>query len=175
MAELMIPQSRFYAGFRSAEIECRREGRRLLAALDVLSEPMDAVLRFYSDLHVGRNLPPHLVPATELWLIADGAFVGRVSIRHDLNDYLRSFGGHIGYVIRPTARRRGYGKAILKLAIPEARKLGIERALVTCDKTNLASRKIIEANGGVFESEVDQGPNLPSKMRYWIDTSIGKS
>jgi predicted acetyltransferase len=77
-------------------------------------------------------------------------------------------GGHIGYEIRPTQRKRGYGKLILRLALQEARALGIDRALLTCDCTNAASRRIIEANGGMLEDELQQGDGKPSKLRFWI-------
>ena len=61
-------------------------------------------------------------------------------------------GGHIGYSIRPSYRRRGYGHRILQLALEKCGDLGMERVLVTCDEDNAASRRIIEANGFVFES-----------------------
>src|SRR6185295_6761440 len=72
------------------------------------------------------------VRESTFWLIEEGEFIGRVSIRHTLNPRLEKLGGHIGYEIRPTMRRRGYGTLILSLALPETLKLGIRRALVTC-------------------------------------------
>jgi predicted acetyltransferase len=109
------------------------------------------------------------VRETYFWLIDEGEFIGRVSIRHALNARLEKLGGHIGYEIRPTKRRRGYGTLILSLALPETLKLGIERALITCDATNIGSRKIIEANGGVLWDETRLiGRDVPVR-RYWID------
>ena len=92
-----------------------------------------------------------------------------MSIRHTLSDHLREFGGHIGYEIRPSARRRGYGTLILKLALERARELGISPVLVTCDVDNLGSRGVIEANGGELEGEfeVPQYHDKPIR-RYWI-------
>lgn len=116
----------------------------------------------------GLYLPEGWVPATELWLIDDNEFIGWVNIRHSLTEFLLKIGGHIGYWIRPAKRNMGYGTKILSLALPEAKKLGISKILITCDYTNLGSRKIIEANGGILEDIVDNGKNNPSKRRYWI-------
>jgi predicted acetyltransferase len=74
-------------------------------------------------------------------------------------------GGHIGYDIRPSARRRGHATAMLAAALPVARSLGIGPALLTCDEDNTASRRVIEANGGVVEDK------RGGKLRYWIPTS----
>jgi predicted acetyltransferase len=90
---------------------------------------------------------------------------GRVSIRHRLTDHLREIGGHIGYDIRPSARQRGHATAMFAAALPVARSLGITRALLTCDEDNIASRKVIEANGGVLEDKSS------GKLRYWVPTS----
>ncbi len=100
------------------------------------------------------GLEKGMVPASIFWLIDEEEFVGHVSIRHELNDFLKRVGGHIGYAIRPSAHRKGYGSNILKLALPHAKTLGIKEALVTCDEINIASRKIIEKNGGVFREQI---------------------
>lgn len=107
------------------------------------------------------------VPQTTLWLIEGQEYLGRLAIRHRLNDQLREVGGHIGYDVRPTARRRGYATAMLREALPVANRLGIDPALVTCDTTNVASRKVIEANGGHLEDERN------GKLRFWVPTSGG--
>jgi predicted acetyltransferase len=116
----------------------------------------------------GRDLPPDQVAAT--FLVADvaGVMVGRVSIRHELNDYLRRVGGHIGYGIRPGHRRRGHATAALREALLVAGRLGIERALVTCDDGNVGSTTVIERCGGVLEDVVPDGDDAP-KRRYWIE------
>jgi predicted acetyltransferase len=98
----------------------------------------------------------------------DGKIVGRGNIRHELNDFLRQFGGHIGYGVLPQYRRRGYATEILRQAIPLAHKLGIKPILVTCDDNNVGSIKTIENCGGVLENAVPQGENKPLKRRYWI-------
>ncbi|MBR6917073.1 MAG: GNAT family N-acetyltransferase [Clostridia bacterium] len=94
--------------------------------------------------------------------------LGAVNIRHRLNERLLRDGGHIGDGIRPSERRRGYGTELVRLALIECRKLGIDRVLMVCDKNNVASAKTIINNGGVLEDEpVDDDGNV--EQRYWID------
>ncbi|MFJ2116477.1 GNAT family N-acetyltransferase [Streptomyces sp. NPDC087850] len=107
------------------------------------------------------------VPCTTLWYVEGDTFLGRLAIRHRLNPFLHELGGHIGYAVRPTARRRGYATAMLTGALPVARGLGIASVLVTCDTTNTASRKVIEAAGGALEDE------RGGKLRFWIGTGAG--
>lgn len=117
---------------------------------------------------VGKNLPEGYVPQTVYWLVDTGEFIGSVRVRHALNEHLKLIGGHIGYNIRPSKRRAGYGSKILELALPKARELGIKAALLTCDATNVASRKIIEKNGGVLENQVLNPETGVEKLRFWI-------
>ena len=116
----------------------------------------------------GNNLPDGHVPQTVYWLIDNGEFIGRVTLRHSLTQRLHNEGGHIGYDIRPSKRKMGYGKKILELALPKAKGLGLTKVLVTCDETNLASKKIIETHGGVFENSLKLHEDKPAKLRYWI-------
>jgi predicted acetyltransferase len=108
--------------------------------------------------------PAGYVPSTTLWWIRDDEYLGRLAIRHRLTPHLRDVGGHIGYDVRPSARRRGHATAMLRAALPLVRELGIDSALVMCDVTNIASRKVIEANGGVLEDRRGE------KLRFWIPT-----
>lgn len=102
----------------------------------------------------GEGLPLGMVPSHTFWLIDNDEFVGHVNIRHHLTPRLTLIGGHIGYAVRPSMHSKGYGSALLKLALPQAKMLGIRQPLITCDPPNIASRKIIEKNGGVLRDEV---------------------
>ena len=108
-----------------------------------------------------------LVPATLFWLIAAGDYIGDVDVRHRLNDGLLRYGGHIGYKIRPSRRRRGYGALICRLGIEQARRLGIGDILITCDEDNIGSARIIEANGGLLQDRIDNKRGVLTR-RYWI-------
>lgn len=115
----------------------------------------------------GEDVPDGRVPSTFLVAEVDGRIVGRVSIRHELNDYLAERGGHIGYGIRPEFRGQGYATQILLNALHVVRELGVQKVLVTCNDSNTASSIVIEKCGGVLENiiEAEDGERV---RRYWI-------
>ncbi len=98
----------------------------------------------------------------------DDRLVGIIDLRHHINHPILSvWGGHCGYSVRPSERKKGYGTEMLRLVIEKARDMGIPRLLITCDDDNAASEKVIRANGGVFERIVeDHGSQI---KRYWIN------
>lgn len=117
----------------------------------------------------GINLPADFVAHCELVAVVDGQVIGRASIRWDLDDFLRTLGGHIGYAVRPAFRRQGHATEILRQSVEILRARGVHRILVTCDDDNLASARVIEANQGVLENVVEHtDPGLPPRRRYWI-------
>ena len=109
------------------------------------------------------------VPDSVFFLIDDKTdrLLGAVNIRHRLNERLLKDGGHIGDGIRPSERGKGYGTELVRLALIECKKLGIDRVLMVCDKSNIASAKTIIKNGGELENEIsnDEGK---IEQRYWI-------
>lgn len=109
-----------------------------------------------------------LVPSHTLFLCEQDTIIGAVNIRHTLNENLLQCGGHIGYGVRPSQRKKGYAGQMLALALPVAKQLGIHNALVTCDKENIASAKTILKNGGVLENEVINANDGKIIQRYWI-------
>lgn len=111
--------------------------------------------------------PPGRVPCHSRWIVDEswesgGEILGFLATRLVLNPFLFEKGGHVGYSVRPGARGRGVARAALDLAVLEARSLGIDPVLVTCVEENLASRRVIEGAGGVFEDSRD------GFRRYWI-------
>lgn len=132
-------------------------------------------------LITAKRLADTSIPAPEgrvhndLYWITDGnEVIGFVSFRHELNDWLLQFGGHIGYSVRPSKRLQGYARAGLALALERVRELGLERVLLTCDDDNAGSYRTIEGAGGVLENTVDApDPGEPRKRRYWIALSRG--
>ncbi|MCI5802535.1 MAG: GNAT family N-acetyltransferase [Oscillospiraceae bacterium] len=121
-----------------------------------------------------ESVAPGLVPATTLLAIRQNnlRMVGIIDIRHRLNDYLFRYGGHIGYSVRKSERRKGYAAAMLHQALLFCREeLGISRVLLTCDRCNLPSSRAIRSQGGVLENEILEGVSGELVQRYWIDSS----
>lgn len=99
----------------------------------------------------------------------DNRIVGSINIRWDLNEAMLKFGGHIGYGIRPTERRKGYNKINLYLGMQEAQKVGLEKVMLDCDVNNLGSDKTLKALGGKLErTEVDPSDKVLTNV-YWFD------
>jgi predicted acetyltransferase len=177
--ELSRPTVRVIRSFLAAMAEFREEGRGGPADHTMVGDEIREFGRRWSvpngfadyvDFLRSQALeesprPDGYVPSTTLWWVDDEAYLGRIAIRHRLNPQLREVGGHIGYDVRPSARRRGHATAMLRDALPLARRLGIESALITCDVDNVASRKVIEGNGGVLEDQ------RGDKLRFWVPTS----
>lgn len=171
--QLASPDLRYRDSFLAAVREYQAEDspyRRDIYELDL--EELTANFGEYVDRlraqERGEQLPPGYVPQTTYWLVDGDQVFGRVAIRHRLTEWLAREGGHIGYDIRPSQRRRGYGKLILRLALPKAALLGLSEVMVSCDETNPASQRIIEANGGVLAEAYAGQPDRPRKLRYWI-------
>ena len=120
------------------------------------------------DYHLGINLPEGFVPATTYFLVGDNKILGTINIRHRLNEGLLNSGGHIGYSVAPSERKKGYASSMLTMALLICKDLGIERVLVTCKKDNIGSRKTIEKCGGEFENEYKDEKNNEVSLRYWI-------
>ena len=99
---------------------------------------------------------PAFVPYTCYVFIKENKIVGVGSVRHYLNEYLEKFGGHIGYSIRPTERKKGYGSKALELLINQAKEMNIEKILITCNINNIGSKKVIENNNGKFINQIDE-------------------
>lgn len=130
------------------------------------NEPWSSFLQRRAANARGEQLPQRSVPSTFLAATVEGQLVGRISIRHQLNNWLATYGGHIGYAVIPTMRRRGYATEILRQGLVIARALGVDEVLVTCDVNNRASAGVIEGCGGVFQS-IASGDGTP-KRRYWF-------
>lgn len=131
-------------------------------------EPWAVYLERLEAMRHGRELPPRWVPSTLLAVDVLGELVGRVSVRYRLNDFLASFGGHIGYGVRSRYRRRGYATEILRQSLIIARAEGVDRVLVTCDEDNAGSATVIERLGGILEDIRPDPSGGSSKRRYWI-------
>lgn len=116
------------------------------------------------DLRQADLLPSDYVPMTTYWLRRNGYPVGISKLRHRLNEALLNRGGHIGFCIRPSERRKGMAKEILSQTLRSAHRMGIEKVLLTCDIENEPSWKTIEKCGGRLEKLAN------GESYYWIET-----
>jgi predicted acetyltransferase len=116
---------------------------------------------------VSVPLAPGRVHATYWWITEGEEYLGAITLRHTLNDFLLDAGGHIGYSVRPSARGRGLAAWAVGEVLGRARSLGLGRVLITCADDNLASARTIERNGGVLEDVRDTV--LGRTRRYWIE------
>ena len=176
MPELVLPDVRVRESFLEAMREVVAEGNRAEAAY-LGSEQTRYRVRWNSPGGFaeyvatvradGAETTPRrigIVPHTTWWWVEGEDYLGRISVRYRLTDFLRDVGGHVGYYVRPSRRRRGHATAMLRAVLPYAADLGLEQVLVTCDDTNEGSRRVIEAAGGVLEDQ------RGVKLRYWLPT-----
>ncbi|MBB4690611.1 GNAT family N-acetyltransferase [Paractinoplanes abujensis] len=123
-----------------------------------------------ADLHAQADpaIPPvpGWVHCTYRWIVEDDAYLGSIALRHTLNTMLFEAGGHIGYGIRPSARRRGLASWALTQTLDTARAMGLDRVLISCNPANVASARVIESHGGVHEDTRTAGAH--TVKRYWI-------
>lgn len=172
-SKLIRPHEDYKDSFLDALAEYHGEGRFSYLNIDALRNDFSGLTEA---LRADRGRPSRPfpdwvepVPESILWLVKDGEYLGSAEIRHRLNWHLERWGGHIGFVIRPSSRGKGYGKKILQKAIPFANHAGIDRALLTIAPENRAAIHIVERCGGVFEDETQATGRFPVRRRYWLD------
>lgn len=166
--QLVSPTERVRESFLRALGEFQREGLPWWRGGDLEIVEQDFAAFVARKLADATRRTGTTVPATHLWAVAEEQFVGRISIRHELNDALRVKGGHIGYDTVPSWRGRGVAREMLRQALPVARMLGLSEVLLTCNDTNAASIRVIERNGGSLRETRVLDPSRPAKRYYWI-------
>lgn len=116
----------------------------------------------------GVDLAPGRVPHSMLYGFLDGEIIGRVSVRHQLNDYLRKRGGHIGYSVAKRFRGKGYATEMVRQGLERCKQIGIASIMITCADDNIPSWKIIEHFGGQLEDKIWDDEDKEMIRRYWI-------
>ena len=146
------------------------DGTSSLREYDNPSDWMEHI-KIYSNQ---ETIPEGKVPSTLFLCVRknDNKLLGMIDIRHELNEYLYNYSGNIGYSIRPSERRNGYAKEMLRLALPYCRdNLGLSKVMISCDVGNEGSRKTILANGGVYKNTLHEPDEDIDLERYWISLS----
>ena len=150
---------------KSSEIaDIKRDAKNYLSSLNT---PPDG---FYT---VPSGEKFQKVPYETLWLIHDDTFIGEVSFRHELNEMLQNFGGHVGYGVRPSLAGQGFATLALRMTVERANNMGIKELLLTCSPDNPASRRVIEKNGGEFIDVSDKTYGFKDVChRYYVPTLL---
>ena len=172
MPELVVPTVKLHASWLEARDEwghgVHQDGAGLHADTEV--DSAEGFAEWVASLVRQSDHPvpvaPDRVHASYWWMVEGDQYLGAISLRHELNDFLYDAGGHIGYGVRPSARGRGVATWAVAVVLDEARKLGLDRVLITCDDNNIASARTIERSGGVLEDV--RTTTLGLTRRYWV-------
>jgi len=150
--------------------EWKNSGERMVPWV-ISKDPtyFEGMIQFLLDSEKEENMADNWVPGSTFWLVNDKRrILGAVNIRHRLNDELFNRGGHIGYGIRPTERRKGFATRLLSLSLEKAKEIGIKNVLVVCDSDNIGSAKTIMNNCGIPDSDfIEENGNIIK--RFWIN------
>jgi predicted acetyltransferase len=171
--ELIEPTVRLQAAWREAREEWgpgfHEDGFGLRPSDDVDTSAGFAawVMRLVEQADPALPLGSGTVRCTNRWIVEGDQVLGGIALRHELNEFLLHAGGHIGYGIRPSARRRGVATWALGRMLDEARSLGLNRVLLVCADDNIASARTIEHHGGALEDV--RATELGPARRYWIE------
>lgn len=132
-------------------------------------ESFDDYIKRLNDDFLGINLPNNLVPCAHYFMVdSNGEIFGLIKIRLKLTESLKKFGGNIGYVIKPSSRKKGLGSKMLSLALIKCKENKLDEVILTCDSDNYASINVIEKNNGVLDSEYAYGEKNTMIRKYRI-------
>lgn len=184
MVRLVVPSRELLASYVAAlETGWSPDNLRAEVAreqLEAIARDADAFLAGMVDrearggpvtLPDGSQVPR--LPGYRLW-ISDGEFCGSIGIRWQpgTTELPPHVLGHIGYAVVPWKRNRGYATRALALMLGEARKEGLDEVIITTEPENVASQRVIEANGGGTPERFMRGPQYGNTigLRYRLRT-----
>lgn len=172
-SKLIRPDPAYRDSYLKALDEYHAEGRFQFEKTAELARDFE---KYVADISAENRMPKRPfpnwvepVPETILWLVKDGVYLGTAAIRHRLNWHLEKWGGNLGFIIRPSARGKGFGRKILLRSLPWAQQSGLDRVLITCPPDDESAKHVIEAAGGVLHDELPATSQFPARLRYWID------
>lgn len=168
---LVEPSLEMRESYLSLVREFTERGEALVPfTLELDTEDFPGFLQRLKGFARGIGIPEGFVPHSTYWLVDDKNEVVAVSnLRHRLTERLRQDGGHIGYGVRPSSRRRGYGRIVLAKTLEVARARGLERVMLTTRKWNVGSINVIRRNGGVLERERHVPEKNETILLFWIE------
>jgi predicted acetyltransferase len=168
--QLIKPTMRLRKSHESFVAEFRKSGEEVVPwVLDRVGKSFSKYITWLELNSQGVGLPEGYVPNSTFWLVdSNDEIVAIANLRHELTEDLMKLGGHIGYGVRSSVRRKGYATEILKQSLQEARLLGIGNLRVTCEKENLGSSRAIVRNGGQLDDEEYMPERGCVVQRYWI-------
>jgi len=174
MIELIDPNIKYKESFVKALSEGLGETKASEKSIKLADSDFEEYFKRMNDLTIPAILPDgtkfQRVPQIRLWLVDDTNFLGHISIRPNLNEHLMKRGGHIGYGVAKSERRKGYGTLMLKMTLMTIiKKMELGRVLITCSDKNIGSIKIIETNGGILENKIHIDGLEELQHRYWIE------
>lgn len=165
--KLVEPNIKYKASHLEALKEIMKDDNRYFELYNQASNNFERYVEYIKRL--ATHPDEGEVPSTHLWLVEGDLFLGRLSVRPSLDDFMLKFGGHIGYIIAPAYRKHGYGYRILQLGLAYVCSIGMKRVLLTCNEDNIGSKKIIESCGGKLENKLYDERINKNKLRYWIE------
>jgi predicted acetyltransferase len=171
--DLIYPCVEFKESFLKALNEFETQSEKLAWIYLGDNEPLDTPSRnfqaYIDKLNSAQKTAlPNFVRNKVWWAIVEGEVVGRISLRLELNDFLKKAGGHIGYIVRSNYRGLGIATKMLETVLKDESSIEIGKLLLTCDVSNIASEKTIVKNGGVYEGVVELC-GREDKKRFWIN------
>jgi len=169
--KLIKPTKNFEVEFKKTIEEFRSVGENNIESMYTrCGDNFDVYLQKTLQAEGGFGLPEGFVPYTSYWTVLQNErIIGFCNFRHYLTSFLKIEGGHIGYSIRPSERKKGYGKRQLALMLEECRWMSYSRVMITCDFDNVGSYKIIEANGGKLTGNAISPRSQKKVLQFWID------
>lgn len=163
----LLYKDSFMKGLEECELELNEQSWIYLPPKEVFLAKENFDLYVQKLIDYEFNPPGEFVRGVTFWAILDGEVVGRLGLRLELNEGLEKFGGHIGYIVRPSFRKKGIATKMLALALETQYAKDLGKILLTCDLDNEASEKTIVKNGGIFHDIVEL-ENRSNKKRFWI-------
>ena len=169
--ELIIPEAAHAAKANALKREFFAHGEKVIYGSGLMDQMEFEPWLIHTDKF--RNAQVEKIdwaPSTTFFAMrkSDGEIIGMIDVRHHiLHPYLRDYGGHIGYAVRPSERKKGYATEMLAQALTYAKTLGLDRVMLGCYTDNIGSIHTIEKNGGKRTKEVCD-PNGHMTYIYWI-------